>query len=228
MNGRVKHLLPTCLLLAIAISSTSVAAADKRSPVAATHVPAGDYTLDKRHASLIFRVSHLGFSHYTARFKHFDAQLHFDPDDLTRSRVTATVDARSIETDFPDPTKVDFNAKLQNPQWLDTAKFPQMTFRSTKIELAGANVMRITGELDLHGITHPVTLRARYNGGYAGNPFDPHARIGFSAHGWLKRSQFGMTFGLPPPGSNMGVGDDVEIIIEAEFSGPPWTPPAQK
>lgn len=228
MSYRMKRFLPACLLLTMAASSWSIAATDTNAPVVATIAPAGDYTLDKPHASLIFRVNHLGFSHYTARFKHFDARLHFDPADLTRSRVTATVDARSIETDFPDPTKVDFNAKLQNPQWLDTAKFPRMTFRSTKIEQTGANIMRITGDLNLHGITHPVTLQARYNGGYAGNPFDPHARIGFSAHGSLKRSQFGMTFGLPPPGSNMGVGDDVEIIIEAEFSGPAWRPPAQK
>jgi len=50
---------------------------------------------------------------------------------------------------------------------------------------------------------------------------DPHARIGFSAHGSLKRSAFGITYGIPQPGSSMGVGDNVEIIVEAEFSGPP-------
>lgn len=50
---------------------------------------------------------------------------------------------------------------------------------------------------------------------------DPHARIGFSAHGSLKRSEFGIANGIPQPGSSMGVGDNVEVIIEAEFSGPP-------
>ena len=51
------------------------------------------------------------------------------------------------------------------------------------------------------------------------------ARRGFSAHGAVKRSDFGMSIGLPPPGTNMGVGDDVDFIIESEFSGPAWTPP---
>jgi len=61
---------------------------------------------------------------------------------------------------------------------------------------------------------------------------DPHARIGFSAHGTLKRSDFGIAFGIPQPGSTMGVSDAVEFSIEAEFSGPAWagagtgTPPA--
>ena len=199
-------------------ASASTAAA--ASP-AATQVPAGAYTLDKAHGSLIFRVNHLGFSNYTARFKRFDAQLQFDPANLAASSVTATIDARSIETDFPDPAKLDFNAELQNDQWLNTAQFPEMTFRSTKVETTGPSSVRINGELNLHGITRPMILNATFNGGYAGHPMDPHARIGFSAQGSLKRSEFGVAYGIPAPGTTMGVGDDVNVVIEAEFSGPP-------
>jgi polyisoprenoid-binding protein YceI len=79
-----------------------------------------------------------------------------------------------------------------------------------------------------------VILDVTYNGGYAGHPMDPHARIGFSAKGTFKRSDFGIAFGVPAPGTTMGVGDDVQIAIEAEFTGPPLptapapaTPPAQ-
>lgn len=191
-------------------------------PAASTaKVPAGAYTLDKSHASLIFKVDHLGFSNYTARFKRFDAQLQFDPQNLAASKLTAVIDARSLETDFPDPAKLDFNATLQNEQWLDTAKFPDITFRSTKITVTGPNAMRIAGEMTLHGVTRPVTLQATYNGGYAGHPMDPHARIGFSAHGSLKRSEFGVSYGIPAPGTKLGVGDEVQVIIETEFSGPP-------
>lgn len=190
-------------------------------------VPAGDYVLDRAHASLIFRVNHLGFSNYTARFKRFDAKLRFDPANLGASRVTATIDARSIETDYPDPGKLDFNAELQNEKWLNTAKYPKITFHSTRVEVTGPNAMRITGMLDLHGVSHPVALEAKFNGGYAGHPFDPHARIGFSARATLKRSDFGVSFGIPAPGSTLGVGDNVDVVIEAEFSGSPWTPPAK-
>lgn len=187
----------------------------------APSVPAGSYTIDRAHATLLFRVSHLGFSNYTARFKKFAATLQFDPAHLAASTVKVTVDVDSLETDFPDPLKVDFNAELRGPGWLDSAKYPQMTFVSKRVVATGKNTVRIDGELTLHGATKPMTLSATYNGGYAGHPMDPHARIGFSARGHLKRSAFGVSAGIPAPGTTMGVSDDVEVIIEAEFSGPP-------
>jgi polyisoprenoid-binding protein YceI len=140
---------------------------------------------------------------------------------MARSSVTVSVDATSLETDYPSPEKLDFNAELQNEQWLDTAKFPQMTFRSSKVEVTAPSTLKISGDLTLRGVTRPMVLDATYNGGYEGHPLDPHARVGFSAHGTLKRSDFGMTVGIPAPGTTMGVGDEVEVIIEAEFNGPP-------
>lgn len=187
-------------------------------------VPAGDYTLDKSHASLIFRVNHLGFSMYTARFTRFDAALAFDPDNPSQSRVSAKVDVTSLETDYPDRAVLDFNAKLCGPDWLDATNYPEMIFESTAVTLTGTRSARISGNLTLHGVTHPVALDASFNGGYAGHPMDPHARIGFSAHGTLNRSDFGIAAGIPAPGTTMGVSDAVDIIIEAEFSGPPLPP----
>jgi polyisoprenoid-binding protein YceI len=184
-------------------------------------VPAGAYTLDRAHATLLFRVDHLGFSHYTARFKDFQAALQFDPAKLAASSVVVSVKAASIETDYPDPLQLDFNAQLRGAQWLDAAQYPEMIFRSQRVVPTGKQSFRIEGTLTLRGVTKPVTLLATYNGGYAGHPMDPHARIGFSARGHLKRSQFGMSYGIPAPGTTMGVGDDVEVIVEAEFSGPP-------
>jgi carbon-monoxide dehydrogenase medium subunit len=111
--------------------------------------------------------------------------------------------------------------QLQDGHWLNTARFPQMTFRSTEVELTGPNTASIAGELALHGVMQPVTLTVTFNGGYGGHPLDPlGARIGFSAHGSLMRSAFGISEGVPPPGSNFGVGDNVEILIEAEFTRP--------
>ena len=187
----------------------------------ADEIPAGTYTLDPAHASLLFRVDHLGFSNYTAHFTNFDATLEFDPENLADSRVLATVDATSIETHYPEPETIDFNAQLQGERWLDTANHPEMTFRSTRVDVTKPGAMRIHGELTLRGVTRPVVLDATWNGGYAGHPLDPNARIGFSAHGTIKRSDFGMDFGIPAPGTTMGVSDAVEIIIEAEFNGPP-------
>ena len=207
------------LLAAGPLPGHDVLAADPVAP-AATKVPAGSYTLDRNHASLIFRISHLGFSHYTARFTRFDATLELDPAHPATSSVTATIDPTSIETDNPDPT-LDFDHQLQNQDWLNTAQFPHMTFRSTRLELTGPDTARVLGELDLHGVTREVIMDVTFNGGYASHPLDPSgARIGFSAHGSLKRSEFGIAEGIPPPGSTFGVGDDVEILIEAEFTLP--------
>jgi len=190
--------------------------------VQAQDIPAGEYTIDPYHTSVLFRVSHLGFSMYTARFTRANATLHFNPDDLAQSTLQADVDTTSLETDFPFPEEVDFDKVLQGPDWLSTEKFPSMTFQTTKISLVGDNTMRAEGTLTMRGVTKPFTLEAKYNGGYAGHPLDKNARIGFSARGTLKRSDFDMTIGLPDPGTTFGVGDAVEIIIETEFSGPPW------
>ncbi|MGR4866770.1 YceI family protein [Caulobacter sp. LARHSG274] len=194
------------------------AAAPAPAKPAAPQVPAGDYKLDKAHANLEFKVNHLGFSHYTARFSDFDASLKFDPANPAASSVEATIDPRSLE--LPTPP-AGFKTELTGPQWLDAGKYPAITFRSTKVEVTGTNTAKITGDFTLHGVTKPVVLEATFNGGYAGHPMDPHARIGFSAHGVFNRSEFGMGFGVPAPGTTMGVGDAVEVQIEAEFSGPP-------
>lgn len=202
-----------------ALACLVIAAGAAAAPAPA--VPAGSYSIDRSHASLLFRVDHLGFSMYTARFEKFDAKLQFDPGKLAASSLEASVETASIETDFPDPAKLDFNAQLRGADWLDAAAHPQMQFRSKRVVVTGGRNFRIEGELTLRGVTRPMTLQARYNGGYAGHPMDPHARIGFSARGTLKRSDFGMTIGIPAPGTTLGVGDKVEVIIEAEFSGPP-------
>jgi len=191
-------------------------------------LPAGSYSLDKAHASLIFKVDHLGFSHWTARFTTFDARLQFDPAKPTADQVTVTIDPASITPDNP-PTG--FVAALRGAEWLNASQFPQITYKSTRVEAVGKTGLHITGDMTLHGVTKPVVLDATFNGGYVGHPMDPHARLGFSAHGTLKRSEFGIAYGIPQPGSTMGVSDAVDFIIEAEFSGPPWkghvaSPPA--
>jgi polyisoprenoid-binding protein YceI len=186
--------------------------------------PAGQYQLDKSHASLLLRVSHLGFSTYTTRFSRFDAQLTFDPSNLPASKVLTTIDASSIEMDAAPPACLEI---VKGPQLLDTVKFPQIVFKSERVRMSGAKSMEISGLLTLHGVTRPMVLKATYNGGYPGMPdMDPHARVGFSAHGSFKRSDFGMAFGVPAPGTTMGVGDVIDFAIEAEFTGPGLAKPA--
>lgn len=205
----------TFIALALVAFSPFAAALDETAPAP---VPAGAYTVDKLHTSLLFRVSHIGFSRFTARFTKVDATLDFDPSDLAASRVDVTIDPRSIAADNVPASFLDM---LSGKDWLDADKYPQMTFRSKSIEATSTDRFRILGELTLHGVTKPVALEARYNGGYASHPFEPRARAGFSATGKFKRSDFGVAAGIPAPGTTMGVGDEIEVILESEFTGPP-------
>lgn len=180
--------------------------------------PAGDYRLDKSHASLTFSVNHLGFSGYTAGFDDFDVRLSLDPQHPEAAKVTATVVVTSL--DLPTPPK-GFHDTLMSAQWFDAAKYPQMQFVSTRVEVTGADTAKVHGDLTLHGVTKPVVLDARFNGGYPGfAPYDPNARVGFSLSGALKRSEFGLSYGIPEPDTTMGVGDEVSLRIEAELTGP--------
>lgn len=200
-------------------AATSEQAAPAFSP-APTQAPAGRYTLDPQHARLIFRVGHLGFSNYTAFFTDFGAELDFDPANPEAMVLTATVDPASIETHFPDPA-YDFNGLLAGPDFLDAAAFPEITFTSTRVRMTAPDTAAVAGDLTLHGVTRPITLRVTFNGGYAPQSFDPGgARIGFSAVGTLFRSDFDIDMGIPAPGTTLGVADAVEIVIEAEFINP--------
>jgi len=211
------------VVLALAFNAVCAAQAADIKPIA-VDVPKGTYTLDPAHASLSFKVNHLGFSNYTARFSHFDAKLTIDPKRPTKASLTATIDPRSLELNAPPAGFLD---QLMGDQWFEAAKYPEETFKSTEVSLTNIDEADVTGDLTLHGQTHPVTMHVKFNGGYPGMQMDPHARIGFSAEGSLKRSDFGMGFGVPAPGTTLGVGDEVSFAIEAEFTGPEWkAPPA--
>src|SRR2546423_12052 len=165
------------ILVAAALVQPTLSAVPESIRPVATDVPAGEYRLDPSHASLIFRVNHLGFSHFTSQFRKFDATLTLDPRHPEKAHVTATIDSRSIE--IVDPKLA---VDIQGPQWFDSAKFPQMTFRSTSVALTGPNTARVTGELSLRGVTVPVSWDASFNRGYAADPYDPQsARLRVSA-----------------------------------------------
>ena len=218
MATSIERALPA--LLALALAGPALATGSLDDGTIAGPLPAGSYTLDPAHSSLVFRVDHLGMSRYTARFTRLAADLELDPQAPEAAVLTATVDPLSLDTGYPQGD-LDFDALLTGPDWLDAANHPLITFHSTEIRQTGPEAATITGELSLAGITLPILLEATFNGGYAGHVLDPGgARIGFSAEGVLQRSAFGIDFGLPLPGSTIGVGDRVEFVIEVEFTRP--------
>ena len=200
------------------------AAAPAAAPAADPNsIAAGAYKVDASHTSVTFTVSHLGFSNYTGQFEKVEINANLDPANPANSTVEATIDPRSLS--IPSPP-AGFVAELIGPQWLDAARFPAITFKSTKVEPTGPNTAKVTGDFTLHGVTKPLTLEVVFNGGWKGIDMDPNARAGFSATGSFKRSDFGVAYGVPAPGTTMGVGDEVKVAIEAELTGPPLAPAA--
>jgi polyisoprenoid-binding protein YceI len=213
----MKRFFIACALLIMTAGALPGYAASIK-PVA-TDLPGGTYTEDKAHTSLIVRLNHLGFSHFTARFTGIDMKLVIDPKHPEKATLDATIDPNTLTSDNPPAGFLD---DLRGAQWLNTKLFPKVTYHATKIELTGPKTARITGDLTLLGITKPVVLDATFNGGYPGFAMDPNARVGFSVHGSFKRSLFGLAYGIPAPGTTMGVSDDVDVTVETEFTGPAW------
>jgi polyisoprenoid-binding protein YceI len=182
--------------------------------------PAGTYRPDPAHTRLWFIVDHLGFSKYMALFTKVDATLQFDPEHPEAMSVTATVDLNSLETHNP-ATDYNFNEIVSGEDLLNAPAHPQATFVSTKVELTGEHTADVTGDMTLNGMTKPVVFKARYNGGWGHMPMDPMgARAGFSLETTIRRSDFGIDFGIPEPGSTMGVSDEVQIFFEVEMTNP--------
>jgi polyisoprenoid-binding protein YceI len=230
----VAAMLAACSPQAAPTDSANTATQTAATPVAIT-APAGSYLLDPTHASLTFRVGHMGLSHYTARFTRFDATLTFDPANPTASSVTATIDPTSVETDYPgdfrathpDSTFGSWDEELAgDAKFFNAGAHPQITFQSTGLQLTGERSGIMTGDLTFLGQTHPVTLDVTFNGEAQLPWLAGRSAIGFSAVGRLDRSQWGMTY-LIPQGGGPGVADSVEIVIEAEFQqAPPADAPA--
>lgn len=180
----------------------------------------GPYVVDQSHTSLLFQISHLGFSDFVGRFNDVDIKLNLDVAAPEKSTVQATVKIASVDTNVK---KLD--AKLQDNDFFKAAQFPDATFKSTSIAKKGDNMV-MNGELTMLGVTRPVALDVRLHGSGL-NPFSKAHVVGFAASTTIKRSDWGMAGYIP------AVGDEVKISIETELTyagtpaAAPTTVPAQ-
>jgi polyisoprenoid-binding protein YceI len=203
-------------------SAPTVAAAEISAPqpVSIT-VPAGDYATDPNHASITFKLQHLGLSYYTMRFRTYDATVTFDPAHIAASKVVATIKPSDILVGFPsDYVAAHPGAKFKSweedlansTNFLDSKQFPSITFTSTSVEPSGERSAKVTGNLTLKGVTKPVTLDVTFDGETASHAFSKMPALGFSATGTFKRTDFGLDY-LP----TAVVGDEVRVEIEGDF-----------
>ncbi|MEM0987126.1 MAG: YceI family protein [Pseudomonadota bacterium] len=176
-------------------------------------IDSSNFELDKTHAFLSVSVKHFGLSDYTIDFTDFDAQLDFQADDPTASSISVQVNTSALDTQYPEPErKAEWEDELANDgRWLDADTFPSATFVSTSARQEGEFTGTVTGDLNLRGVTAPVTLDVTYNGTATG-PFDGgKRRIGFNATGTFNRSDFGMG------AMTQFVSDEVTLSFSGEF-----------
>jgi len=175
-------------------------------------MPAGEYKIDLSHGSIVWKVSHLGLSNYTARFADFDASIDYQPNDIASSKITATINPMSIQTAYPNASEKDFDEILATDKdWFNAGKFASINFVSTSIEMTGEKTAVMQGDLSFLGVTKPVSLDVVFNGAMPRQPFSGKPTMGFSASTSIVRSDWGMTKYTP------NIGDKVEVIIEGEF-----------
>ncbi len=165
---------------------------------------ADTYKIDPNHANIVWEANHFGFSNPSGKFNGIDGTITLDEADPQNSRVEAIIDINSLNTGLAK-----FDTHLKSADFFNVEKFATAKFVSTKIETTSKNTAKITGDLTILGITKPVTLNARLNK-IGNHPFLQIKTIGFSATTTIKRSDFGMNYGIP------GVSDNVKLRLEIE------------
>ncbi len=194
------------LLATSAITLTSACALAFSAPVTTLDkTSTGNFEIDPSHTSVNFGISHMGFSTYQGRFDKVQGSLAFDAKNPENSKLNVQIDANSIDTNNEK-----LQTELKSKDWFNTATFPAITFTSTSVQKLSATTGKVVGDLTLHGVTKPVVLEVTFNG-TGSNPINNVEELGFSAHGTIKRSEFGISQYIPM------VGDEVAINIETEM-----------
>ena len=169
-------------------------------------VPAGTWKVDPAHSSVGFEVKHMMIATVRGRFTEFEGTIEAH-EDLADSRVYGTAQAASIDTGHPDR-----DAHLQDRDFFDVKRYPEIRFESTRIENVEGPQYRVTGDLTIKGETREVSLDATVQGAGA----DPwgNERVGVACHGVVNRTDFGLTWQQRLATGGLLVGEQVKILID--------------
>jgi polyisoprenoid-binding protein YceI len=168
------------------------------------------YTIDPAHSVAGFKVRHLMVSNVRGEFSGIAGTVEFDPDAPESSRVEARIDATTIHT--RDDQR---DAHLKSADFLDVAKFPEITFVSKKIA-GGDGEWKVTGDLTIHGVTKQVTLDVEGPAPEAKDPWG-NMKSGATAVTKISRKEFGMEFNMVLETGGVMVGDEITITLEVEL-----------
>jgi polyisoprenoid-binding protein YceI len=167
------------------------------------------WDIDPSHSGIHFTVRHMVIAKVHGRFTRFRGSIELDEQNQAGSRVSVDIDAASIDT-----SEEKRDAHLRSADFLDAEKSPQITFRSTGVELRGKNDIGVTGELTVHGVTNLVTMSVEILG-QAKDPWG-NERAAFSGSLSLDRKDYGLRWNQALEAGGWLVGDRVDISLEIE------------
>jgi polyisoprenoid-binding protein YceI len=170
---------------------------------------AATWEIDPMHTAAHFAVRHMMVSTVRGSFGKTTGTIEWDGKDPSSLRIDATIDVSTIDTGVEKR-----DGHLKSPDFFDVAKFPTLTFKSTKAEADGEGKAKVTGDLTIHGVTKPVTLAVEGPAVAKGPDGKEHA--GASATAKIKRSDFGLTWNMAIEAGGVAVGDEVSITIDVE------------
>ena len=169
------------------------------------------WKIDPAHSTADFKVRHMMIANVKGAIKGITGDLTENTTDASQSSIEAKLDVTTIHTG-----EAQRDTHLKSADFLDTEKYPAITFKSTKVEKKGDAMYSVTGDLTLHGVTQPVTLKVE-------GPTQPHkdpwgnTRIGLEASTKINRKDFGLTWNAALETGGVLVGEDVHITIELEL-----------
>ena len=174
---------------------------------------AGTYGFDKNHSSIGFRVKHMGLVDVPGYFRDFTGAVNYDPKDVTKSTVEFTAKITSVDTGVKGR-----DDHLRTADFFDVAKFPDMTFKSTKIEKKGKDLM-VTGDLAMHGITKSISFPITIAGFLKS---DRGTTLGATAETVVSRKDFGVGNDRKLPNGAEALSDNITVVlnIEANMAAP--------
>ncbi len=175
------------------------------SPTATTPLPTGTWKVDPVHSSVEFQVKHLGIATVKGQFTKFEGTLEVGPEGAL---AYGTVQVDSVDTREPQR-----DAHLRSADFFEVETYPEIGFRSTAIRTTGEDEFEIEGDLSIHGVTRPITLRATLEG-IEPEDHQGNTRVGVSASAQINRSDFEMRFNAALGSGNVVVSDKVKILVD--------------
>ena len=172
---------------------------------------ASTWKIDPAHSSAQFSVRHLAISTVRGAFSSVNGSINFDDKDVTKSTVDVTIEVNSVDTRQPDRDK-----DLKSDKFFDATNYPNITFKSTKVEQAGSGKLKVTGDLTIRGTTKSVVLDVDGPTSPVKDPWG-NSRAAASATTKVNRQDYGVKWNAKLDNGGVVVGDDVAIIIDVEM-----------